>query len=79
MKEKQMFVYSSRKRSLIVPSTSICIDQPSYEEWHAYKATGIYPYLDFSPYDGYGKTPASAIKSLLREEKKWRKRNAEME
>lgn len=77
MKEKQVFVYSNRKKCLVVPKTSICIEQCSSEEWHAYKSIGVYPVMDFSPYDGYGKTPNSAIKSLLREEKKWKKRNME--
>lgn len=72
-RKKQTFVYSSRKRSPIVPRTSICIEQSSCEEWRAYKAIGVYPAMDFSPYEGNGKTPASAIKSLSREEKKWKK------
>ena len=68
-KQKYDFHYSSRKKCFVVRNTSICVEQLGGNDWHAYRATGVYPYMDFSFIEADGKSPISAVNALLRKEK----------
>lgn len=73
-KKKYDFHYSSRKKCFVVKNTSICVEQLGDDEWHAYRAIGVYPCMDFLSIEAAdGKSPISAVNALLRKEEREKK------